>query len=422
MSLEKVANYAGVSTATVSRVLNAVPVVRPATVRAVRDALEALKYEPLVIKRGPRPGSRAVRSKNVNMIGLVVIGVNHDRPRSISHEVVESIIHSAKKSGLRLMMDHMPDLTDISSIVRNREVQGAVVMLPDDAPLSVLDEMNKFVPVVWAMGGQAGPVGVDHVSENNYTIGCLAHRYLQSQGCQHMAFLSIVPHKRNALQRGQAFMAAAAQSQHPCRSYILSDPLTNGLYGPEACAGSTLGGLIESLRAPKLPDGLFIDRDATTSWVYPLLLRLGIKPGRDIKIVSCDNDELALSGLSPRPATIDLGIAELASMIVDRLVWRIQNREEPPICLQNIPCLESGEDQIDHLNDSNHHDTQWWAGHQRRYLQSFCWFKQRRVVDDDRWNLQPDQLRRIRHHRWWKQRRCSQRGPSSGQSGLWSNL
>jgi DNA-binding LacI/PurR family transcriptional regulator len=198
------------------------------------------------------------------------------------------------------------------------------------------------------MGGQAGPVAVDHVSENNSTIGFLAHDYLQNQGCQSLAFLSIVPHKRNAMQRGQAFRSAATQIGQSCRSYIVSEEhCVEALYGSDACVRSTLGALVEALCSNNMPDGLFIDRDCTTSWVYPLLLRLGIKPGADIKIVSCNNDELALSGLSPRPATIDLGIAEIASLIVDRLIARIQSRDEQPICIQNVPRLCVVEEQME---------------------------------------------------------------------------
>jgi DNA-binding LacI/PurR family transcriptional regulator len=347
MSLEKVANYAGVSTATVSRVLNSVPVVSPSTIRVVREAIDALKYDPEVVRRGPRPGFRQSRTKAPGMIAIVAVGVSPDRPRSISHDVIEAIIRSAKKNGLRVLMEHMQDLADMSTIVRNREVQGAVAMLVDDAPLNVLDEMNRFVPVIWGMGGQAGPVGVDHISENNSAVGYLAQDYLRSQGCRDVAFLSAVPHKRNAIQRAQSFMAASEGFQR-CRSFILhGSEFVRGLYGPNVTAASDLTALVGALCASKPPEGLFVDRDSTTARVYPLLSRFGLEPGRDIKIVSCDNDELALSGLSPRPATIDLGIPELASMIVQRLLARINHCDESPICLQTLPKLHPAETEID---------------------------------------------------------------------------
>jgi DNA-binding LacI/PurR family transcriptional regulator len=203
------------------------------------------------------------------------------------------------------------------------------------------------VPVVWAMGGQAGPLPVDHVSENNIAIGYLAHQYLSDRGCRDMAFMSVLPNKRNALQRGQSMAAAAAEMQHHCRSFVMGDnSFTNSLYGPHVVARPNLAELVDAFVAlsPR-PTGLFIDRDSTTARVYPMLMRHGIQPGRDVTIISCDNEEVALSGLYPRPASIDLGTTELGCRVVRRLLLRIENREEPPVFIQTMPRLVPGEDE-----------------------------------------------------------------------------
>ena len=55
MSIERVAKFAGVSPATVSRVLNSVPVVSTSTVEAVKAAMVALNYDPVEPKSGPKP-------------------------------------------------------------------------------------------------------------------------------------------------------------------------------------------------------------------------------------------------------------------------------------------------------------------------------------------------------------------------------
>jgi DNA-binding LacI/PurR family transcriptional regulator len=347
MSIVQVAKYAGVSTATVSRVLNSVPVVSESTMRNVRAAMEALKYDPMEVKRGPRPGTRRTTNKKCGMIAIMSVGIHREKLRfPVTNAVVEAITRSAKQSGVRVLLDEMPDLTDVSSIISNREVDGAVVFLSDEAPLEVLERLHQSVPVVWAMGGQAGPLSVDHVSENNIAVGYLAHTYLHEKGCRNPAFLSLVPQKRNAKQRGQAFASAAAEkSQHP-RALILSeDPFVTGLYGADVVCRPHLPELIDAFAElnPR-PDGLFIDRDSTTARVYPMLTRHGIHPGRDVTIVSCDNEELALSALYPRPASIDLGASELGYRVVRRLLLRIENRDEPPVFIQSMPTLIAGEE------------------------------------------------------------------------------
>ena len=56
MSIVDVAKRAGVSVATVSRVINDFPGVSPRTARQVRTAMKELLYVPAPIRPGPKPG------------------------------------------------------------------------------------------------------------------------------------------------------------------------------------------------------------------------------------------------------------------------------------------------------------------------------------------------------------------------------
>src|SRR5213075_2234786 len=72
MALMDVANHAGVSIATVSRVLNNEPGVRPETIEQVQRALRAAAYDPAAVRRGPRPGKRD--GKTTQSIAVLVLG------------------------------------------------------------------------------------------------------------------------------------------------------------------------------------------------------------------------------------------------------------------------------------------------------------------------------------------------------------
>jgi DNA-binding LacI/PurR family transcriptional regulator len=349
MSIVQVAKYAGVSTATVSRVLNSVPVVSETTVKNVRAAMEALKYDPMEVKRGPRPGSRRPTSiaKRTGMIAVMTVGLHREKLRfPVTNAVVDAISRSAKMSGVRLLLDEMPDLNEISPVISGREVDGAVVFLADEAPLDVLERMHRYVPVVWAMGGQGGPLPIDHVSENNIAVGYLAHQYLRDRGCQTLAYLTVIPHKRHARQRGQSFAGAAAETGQRSWQLVMSDDsLVTDVYGPNVIARDSLAELVEAFASmsPR-PDGLFVESDGTAARLYPLLMRQGIQPGRDVTIVSCNNEEPVLSALYPRPASIDLGASEIGLRVVRRLLLRIESRDEPPVLIQAMPRLIPGEE------------------------------------------------------------------------------
>jgi LacI family transcriptional regulator len=347
VSIERVAKLAGVSTATVSRVINELPIVSESTVRAVKAAIKAVNYDPLVVKRGPRPGMRRDRPVKATMIAVMTVGLSRDKLQfPATGSVVSAIMSAAKQKQIKVLLDEMPDLLEVSDVIANREVDGAVVFLADDAPMDVLRRLQLHVPIVWAMGGQSGAVPVDHVCENNTAIGYLAHQYLHDKGCREIAFLSMVPHKRNARQRGQGLLGAAADARQTARSFLVTeDPIIAGTFGNRVTTAADLPGLIEAFAAASpRPDGLFVDRDSTTLRVYPQLQRLGIKPGRDVTIVSCDHEEQALSALSPRPASIDLGTEEIGGRILRRLMLRIEKRDEPTITIQATPRLVPGDD------------------------------------------------------------------------------
>jgi len=90
------------------------------------------------------------------------------------------------------------------------------------------------------------------------------------------------------------------------------------------------------------PTGLFVSRDEEVVAVYRLARERGLEPGRDLVVISCDNDQIRLSMLHPRPASIDLGAAEIAQRAVQRLARRIKHRNESPVRLLTMPRLIEG--------------------------------------------------------------------------------
>ena len=110
--------------------------------------------------------------------------------------------------------------------------------------------------------------------------------------------------------------------------------------GPDAYAAPRLGQLIEQLASNRTGRvGLFITGDEEMVQVYPLLRQAGPEPGRDVVVVSCDNEAVRLSTLSPRPPSIDLGAADIARHAVRRLAARIKHRDEPPVRILINPTL-----------------------------------------------------------------------------------
>jgi LacI family transcriptional regulator len=351
MSIARVAKAAGVSTATVSRVLNDLPGVADETIRQVRAAAEALRYTPLRARRGARPMAKSsentarTRSRTGN-IAIITLGQTRDWLRlPVMAAVVTGIQRGAAEFGLRLMLDDLPDPMRPSSLIQGRKIDGAIVFMQGGMPVgsyaTILEKLRERIPIVWAMGMEFSTGDVDHVTPDNVSSGFLAHSYLISKGCKHVAFLTANPDWPFFRLRGQAFLNAASDARQPATAFIATtDSTLAESYGRRVVTAPDLDQLIEAFAKsrPRI-DGVFICNDATTAQCYPLLARHGVEIGGDLTIVSCDNEDIRLSALQPRPASIDVGAEEIGFRAVIRLQSRLQRPDDPPLLIQVAPRL-----------------------------------------------------------------------------------
>jgi len=77
------------------------------------------------------------------------------------------------------------------------------------------------------------------------------------------------------------------------------------------------------------PTGLFAWADMLTAALYPCLHRRGLQPGREISVVSRNNEWPLLFGLWPRPAVVHIQRAKLGRRALEQWLCRMQNRREP---------------------------------------------------------------------------------------------
>jgi len=76
-------------------------------------------------------------------------------------------------------------------------------------------------------------------------------------------------------------------------------------------------------------DGVFVPGDGEAAIFHPLLLKHGLMPGKDLQLISCNNEHSHLAGLDPRPATIDIRFETIGRLGVSQLLWRIANPAVP---------------------------------------------------------------------------------------------
>ncbi len=90
--------------------------------------------------------------------------------------------------------------------------------------------------------------------------------------------------------------------------------------------------------------GLAVGADTTAVQVYSAMSRLGLRVGRDVGLVSCNNERSLVMGLNPPLTTIDVRADAIGRNAVARLLWRVAHgTEDPPAKILVQPVLAERE-------------------------------------------------------------------------------
>ena len=151
-----VARLAGVSHQTVSRVLNGLPNVRPATKERVEQAIAQLRYS-------PSPAARALVTKRTRTIGLILTSVTNPVLAQVAHQVERWL---AQKGYGTLFASSNNDATEEQRVIdmfRARRVDGILAYPSNHQDLERFRRLRAAVlPVVMLVDDPQG--GVDSVA------------------------------------------------------------------------------------------------------------------------------------------------------------------------------------------------------------------------------------------------------------------
>jgi len=176
-TIKEVASVAGVSTQTVSRVINERPDVSPETRRRVQEVIKTLSYQPSALARS------LIRQRS-HTLGVVTAGLRHIGPA----RTLSGIISAAEEAGYSLLLKELPsyDTEDIRPIFQaflSRHVDGIIWAVPEvgenrkwvSYPLAEIE-----VPLVYITMEPRENLSI--VTIDNYLGGRMAMSHLLEQG------------------------------------------------------------------------------------------------------------------------------------------------------------------------------------------------------------------------------------------------
>ncbi|MCC6680891.1 MAG: LacI family DNA-binding transcriptional regulator [Phycisphaeraceae bacterium] len=348
MSIVQLAQRAGVSHSTVSRVINGRAGVSAELLAKVQHAIEETGYQPPPPSH--RPGPRLNRRRTANarptrrrhngqhVIGVVVLEAHYRYTASLFAARLNGIQQQAAEYGYSVQVFYVDQTHKIPDAIRQRRVDGLIFDGPSSSPL--VEAMMAYAPSIWS-GSHQDPSGMK-VLAGNYLIGRMAAEYLLRRGHKQLGFLG-VQHSYPAFPaRAEAFEATALRANARVQCWTDDEP--HLLIGSEEEMMQMRRGLDQQVarlaEAKTQVTGLFVPSDMMTCVVYASLRDRGIQPGRDIDIISCSNDRPYLMGLRPQPATIDVGAELIGRKSVELLLWSMnRGREDREVHLTVEPVL-----------------------------------------------------------------------------------
>ena len=296
MDILAVARRAGVSTATVSRVLNQSDKVREKTAVRVREAIAELDYV-------PNNHARSLRSGRSNLYGLLVSDVrNPFFPDVIEHFESLATQHGIDVTFANTGYDEQRLFSGVRRLL-DRGVDGIAVFSSEVSAETLQRVRSASVPVVFF--NQADAIGEFPTITIDYEFGMReAIDHLQLLGHERIAFISGSPAMRSAKMRRAAFFSVMQKYNLPIRE----DWILEGDH--QLAGGKVAAARFFTMNSP--PTAVICSNDLTAIGFLHTANRLQRKVPEEVSLIGLDN--LALSEIiQPSLTTLHLSRRDIAT-------------------------------------------------------------------------------------------------------------
>ncbi|SDT78285.1 LacI family DNA-binding transcriptional regulator [Actinoplanes derwentensis] len=316
VTLRDVAELAGVSSRTVSNVVNGYANVTERTRERVQRAVDELGYRPNVLARNLAQGKS----------GQIAVVVPYlDTP--YFSELLQSVIRAARVSGYNVLIDQTDgDPEHERAFIAHgsrRLLFDGVIFSPLGLDQQALADRDRSLPLV-ILGERASDGSFDHVGIDDVAASRLATEHLIDLGRQRIAAIGDQPYATGeaAQRRTRGFREAhTARGLTPREDLIISTPRFNRPDGARAM--EHLLGLAEP------PDAVFCYSDLVALGAIRTIVSRGLRVPEDIAVIGYDDIEDGRFS-NPTITTISPDKEAIAATAVERLLLRITSESPPP--------------------------------------------------------------------------------------------
>lgn len=271
-TIAQIAQIAGVSVPTVSKVLNE----RADVALPTRERVERIIEEYGFVRNR---AARALRKGKTGLVDLILPRLDDEYYLPI----LEGVTQVLREAGVRLVLTSTDYLSEQEvrwiDTVTDHSTDGILLVLPSDEAIEHVEHSNLPFVLIHNQGGPRS--GVPSVTITSWEGGFVATKHLISLGHRRIAYIGKTAKSRDAIERIAGYRAALDAASLPF------DPQLQ-------CAGdfTEADGYAATrtlLELPEPPTAIFAGNDRQAAGVYRALHESGMTVPGDMSVIGFDN-------------------------------------------------------------------------------------------------------------------------------------
>lgn len=308
VKLTDVAKKAGVSPTTVSRVINNYGSLSQKTIDKVNQAMKELNYQPNSL-------ARSLQGKNTQLIGLIFPTVANPFFGELVEQLESKLFDLGYRSILCDSANNKEKEGNYLNMLAANKVDGIIAGAHN---LGIQEYENIELPIVSFDRYLAD--GTPIVSSDNFRGGYLATENLYLKGARKIAILT----------GSQESNSPTNDRMNGYLKFMDEQQLEPQIFQFHSTARSTALKNLEIKRILQNEeiDSIFCTDDLTAVLAYNLCQELDIRIPEQLKIIGYDGTKF-IQNYFPHLSTIAQPITDIADILVDLLLQRIQDAEKP---------------------------------------------------------------------------------------------
>ncbi len=331
ISISDIASEAGVSTCTVSRIINgkASSKVSEKVRKRVMDVVKKYNYRPDI-------AARSLASGKSSLLGVQILSINSP---GYYADILNIIELEAFKRGYNVLLG-------VSQWSRGRERKSIEVMVekgvegiiwvpsgmkPQPGLVKRLREIEK--PITYLL--KSGPPGASAVINDQELAGFRAAEYLKNQGIGNVVFFAVGENSDSHCKlRADGFRRAMNEFG-----------LTGGVFN---CEARDFEGIAESakklLSGKKIPKGIALSSDNHVFALQRALAGTGLRIGKNLAVIGIDNSDFS-SKLEIPLTSVGFDNVTLGKLAVRNIINQIEGKNPAiqvlePVIIPGKSCRE----------------------------------------------------------------------------------